>query len=105
MSQTELVRLGAKLLDLVTESKTGSGWLDLPHDFHHEEVAQMLHVRRETVTRAITNLKELGLVATGGRGRVRVHRTEMRRFVRGKAAVQIGVCYAIGITYSPRVRW
>ncbi|MGH9199636.1 MAG: Crp/Fnr family transcriptional regulator [Vicinamibacterales bacterium] len=84
LSQTVLVRLGAKLLDLVTESKTGSDWLDLPHDFHHEELAQMLHVRRETVTRAITNLKELGLLATGGRGRVRVHRTEMRRFVRGK---------------------
>ena len=84
LSQSVLVRLGAKLLDLVAESKTGGVWLDLPHDFHHEELAQMLHVRRETVTRAMTNLKELGLVATGGRGRVRVHRTEMRRFVRGK---------------------
>ena len=41
--------------------------LDLPHDFYHEELAQMLHVRRETVTRAMTNLKELGLVATGSR--------------------------------------
>jgi CRP-like cAMP-binding protein len=84
LSQTVLVRLGTKLLDLVAESKTGSDWLELPHDFHHEELAQMLRVRRETVTRAMTNLKELGLVATGGRGRVRVHRTEMRRFVRGK---------------------
>jgi CRP-like cAMP-binding protein len=84
LSQTVLVRLGAKLLDLVPESKTGSDWLDLPHDFRHEELAQMLRVRRETVSRAMTNLKELGLVATTGRGRVRVHRTEMRRFVRQK---------------------
>lgn len=84
LSQTVLVRLGAKLLDLVAESTTSSHWLDLPHDFHHEELAQMLHVRRETVTRAMTNLKELGLVATGGRGRVRVHRSDMRRFVRGR---------------------
>ena len=84
LSQTVLVRLGAKLLDLVAESKTSSDWLDLPHEFHHEELAQMLRVRRETVTRAMTNLKELGLVATTGRGRVRVHRSEMRRFVREK---------------------
>ena len=86
LSQSVLVRLGAKLLDLVAESKTGGDWVDLPHDFHHEELAQMLHVRRETVTRAMTNLKELGLVATGGRGRARIHRPEMRRFVRGKRA-------------------
>ena len=59
-------------------------WVDLPHDFRHEELAQMLRVRRETVTRAMANLKELGLVATAGRGGVRVHRTEMPRFVRGK---------------------
>lgn len=84
LSQTVLIRLGTKLLDLAAESKTSSDWLDLPHDFRHEELAQLLRVRRETVTRAMTSLKELGLVATGGRGRVRVHRTEMRRFVKGK---------------------
>lgn len=88
LSQTVLVRLGARLLDLVAESKTGSDWLDLPHDFRHEELAQMLRVRRETVTRAMTNLKELGLVSTAGRGRLRVYRNEMRRFVRGKRRVR-----------------
>ena len=88
LSQTVLVRLGAKLLDLVAEPKTGSDWLDLPHNFRHEELAQMLRVRRETVTRAMTNLKELGLVSTAGRGRLRVHRTEMRRFVRRKRRVR-----------------
>jgi CRP/FNR family cyclic AMP-dependent transcriptional regulator len=82
LSQTLLVRLGTKLLDLA--SKTGSDWLDLPHDFRHEELAQMLCVRRETVTRAMTSLRELGLIATAGRGRVRVHGTEMCRFVRQK---------------------
>lgn len=84
LSQTVLVRLGTKLLDLVAESRTSSDWLDLPHDFRHEELAQMLSVRRETVTRALANLKELGLVATAGRGRIRVHPTAMRCFVRGK---------------------
>jgi len=43
----------------------------------------MLHLRRETVSRAMTYLKELGLVAPAGRGRIRVHRPEMRRFVTG----------------------
>jgi CRP-like cAMP-binding protein len=81
LSQTLLVRLGTKLLDLVAESKPGGDWLDLPHDFRHEELAQMLRVRRETVSRAVANLKELGLIATAGRGRVRVHRTGMLRFV------------------------
>lgn len=84
LSQTVLVRLGKKLLDLVAESKTISDWLDLPHDFGHEELAQMLSVRRETVTRAMANLKELGLVSTAGRGRLRVQPAEMRRFVRGR---------------------
>jgi CRP-like cAMP-binding protein len=84
LSQTVLVRLGTKLLDLAAGSKTDSDWLDLPHDFRHEDLAQMLRVRRETVTRALANLKELGLVATVGRGRVQVHLTEMRRFMRGK---------------------
>jgi len=84
LSQTVLVRLGTKLLDFVAESRTSSDWLDLPHDFRHEELAQMLSVRRETVTRAMANLKELGVVATAGRGRIRVHPTAMRCFVRGK---------------------
>lgn len=63
--------------------------LDLPHDFHHEELAQMLHVRRETVTRAMTNLKELGLVSTGSR-RVASEFTGPKCVVcQGKATVQI----------------
>ena len=63
---------------------------DLLHDFHHEELAQMLHVRRETVTRAMTNLKELGLVATGSSSRrVRVHPDRNASFCQGNATVQI----------------
>lgn len=82
LSHTVLVRLGAKLLDLVPASQTSRVWADLPYVVRHEELAQMLRVRRETVTRAMANLKELGLISTAGRGRVRVHRAAMRRFMR-----------------------
>jgi CRP-like cAMP-binding protein len=62
LSQTVLVRLGAKLLDLVPASQSSRVWVDLPHSVRHEELAQMLRVRRETATRAMANLKELGLI-------------------------------------------
>jgi CRP/FNR family transcriptional regulator len=81
VSETVVVRLGAKLLALATASENASDWLDLPHGFRHEEFAQMLCVQRETVTRAIASLRKLGLVATTGRGPIRVHRAEMRRFL------------------------
>ncbi len=86
VSETVVVRLGAKLLALAAASETASDWLDLPHGFRHEELAQMLGVQRETVTRAIANLKKLGMVATAGRGPMRIHRAEIRRFLREESS-------------------
>jgi CRP-like cAMP-binding protein len=81
VSETVVVRLGAKLLALTAALETGSDWLDLPHGFRHQELAQMMGVQRETVTRAITSLRRFGLVATPGRGTIRIHRARMRRFL------------------------
>jgi CRP/FNR family transcriptional regulator, dissimilatory nitrate respiration regulator len=91
VSETVVVRLGAKLLALASVSDTASDWLDLPHGFRHEEFAQMLGVHRETVTRAIANLKRLGVVATVRRGPIRIHRSEMRRFLRGQNSGRVMV--------------
>ena len=83
VSDSVLVRLGAKLLALASVSASSGDWLDLPHGFSHEAFAQMLGVHRETVTRAIASLRKLGVVATAGRRPIRIHRHEMRRFLGG----------------------
>jgi len=81
VSETVVVRLGSRLLALVATLETQNDWLDLPHGFRHLELAQMMGVQRETVTRALANLRRLGLVATAGRGTIRIHRAKMRRFL------------------------
>jgi CRP-like cAMP-binding protein len=80
-SETVVVRLGARLLALAEALETESDWLDLRHGFRHQELAEMMGVQRETVTRAIGSLRKLGLVATAGRGPIRIHRAQMRRFL------------------------
>jgi len=84
VSDSVLVRLGAKLLALASPSARDDDWLDLPHGFSHEAFAQMLGVHRETVTRAIASLRKLGVVATPARRPIRIHRHEMRRFLGGR---------------------
>lgn len=81
LSDSVVVRLGAQLLALAASSERDDDWLDLPHGFRHEEFAQMLGVHRETVTRAIADLKKLGVVATARRRPIRIHGNEMRRFL------------------------
>jgi CRP-like cAMP-binding protein len=81
VSETVVVRLGARLLALVAALESESDWLDLPHGFRHQELAQLMGVQRETVTRAIASLRRLGVVATAGRGAIRIHRAAMRRFL------------------------
>jgi CRP-like cAMP-binding protein len=82
VSDSVLVRLGAKLLALASASQRDGDWLDLPHGFSHEAFAQMLGVHRETITRAIASLRALGLVAAAGRRPIRIHAIAIRRFLR-----------------------
>ena len=70
-SNIVVVRLAAKLLTLPTVESSGTSsttssngsWVELKRRFTHEELAQILGVRRETLTRALSRLRELGLVA------------------------------------------
>ena len=81
VSDKVVVRLGARLLALVAALESENNWLDLPHGFRHQDLAQLMGVQRETVTRAIATLRRLGLVTTVGRGPMRIHRNKMRRFL------------------------
>jgi CRP-like cAMP-binding protein len=81
VSDKVVVRLGARLLALVAALESENDWLDLPHGFRHQDLAQLMGVQRETVTRAIAALRRLDLVTTVGRGAMRIHRTKMRRFL------------------------
>jgi CRP-like cAMP-binding protein len=81
LSDKVVVRLGARLLALVTALESENDWLDLPHGFRHQDLAQLMGVQRETITRAIAALRRLNLVTTVGRGTIRIHRTRMRRFL------------------------
>jgi CRP-like cAMP-binding protein len=89
VSDSVAVRLGAKLLALTSRSETSGDWLDVPHGFRHQQFAQMLGVQRETVTRAIANLKKVGVVETCRRGPIRIHGAHMRRFLRAQNSRRI----------------
>lgn len=73
-------RLGRALLRLVTMSE-GSGWIAIPQLFGHGELARLLGVRRETVTRAMRELRKLDVLQATRHGAVRVHRSRLRRWV------------------------
>lgn len=81
ITETVAVRLGSRLLALAESSQITTDWLDVPLGFGHQQLAQMMGVQRETITRAIGNLRQRGLIATAGRGPIRIHRPAMRRFV------------------------
>jgi CRP-like cAMP-binding protein len=83
-----VVRLAAKLLTLPTVESSGTpstssngSWVELKRRFTHEELAQILGVRRETLTRALSRLRELGLVAHTPGGPMRMHRAGLQGFL------------------------
>ena len=80
ISEPVVVRLAKKLLALGEASRLEGDWAALPDGFRHTELAQLVGVQRETVTRALARLRGLGLVAAG-RGPIRIHRLGTRRFL------------------------
>ena len=74
------VRLARKLFDLSAVDED-AGWRRLPRHFTHDELARMLGVRRESLTRAMIDLRALGLIDYAPHVPVRVAVTPLRRFI------------------------
>lgn len=85
--ETVVQRLARRLLQLA-EMSQGPGWIVLPHSFGHGELAQLLGVRRETVTRAIHDLRVLDLVDSPRYGVLRIHKPRLRRWLSGSGRLR-----------------
>jgi CRP-like cAMP-binding protein len=73
-SRIAVVRVAARLAAFPGVDLSESGWVQLSNRFTHEELAQIVGIRRETLTRALSRLKHLHLVeCTAGRP-MRIHR-------------------------------
>jgi CRP/FNR family transcriptional regulator len=67
-----LTRVAAKLAELAAHVAPGNGMIDLPYKLPHSDLAEMLGVRRETVTRAMIELRRLNLITYLPDGRLRL---------------------------------
>ena len=84
-----VVRLAAKLLTLPTAESSNGHWVELGRRFTHEELAQILGVRRETLTRAMSRLKELGLVEHTAGNPTRMHRAGLQGFLLANSTLRM----------------
>ena len=84
-----VVRLAAKLLTLPTAESSSGHWVELGRRFTHEELAQILGVRRETLTRAMSRLRELGLVEHTAGSPTRMHRAGLQGFLLTNSTVRM----------------
>jgi len=75
-----VTRLARKLFDL-SSVDDGGGWSRLPRHFTHDELARLLGVRRESLTRAMIDLRALGLIDYAAHVPVRVSVPAVRRFI------------------------
>jgi CRP-like cAMP-binding protein len=73
-SRVAMTRIAAKLLELPGTEPGDDGWIGLTNRFTHEELAQIVGVRRETLTRGLSRLRELGAIDYGAGRPIRVHR-------------------------------
>jgi CRP-like cAMP-binding protein len=83
-----ITRLARKLFDMCATTD-GDGWCRLPRRFTHDELAQLLGVRRESLTRAMIDLRSLGLIDYGPHEPVRVALAAVRRFTEKTRSLEL----------------
>jgi len=66
LSDSVFVKLGKLFLSWSGNGHAGSGQVRLKNTFTHEEIAEMIGTSRETVTRALRDMRERGLVTLKG---------------------------------------
>jgi CRP-like cAMP-binding protein len=76
-SRVAVTRIATKLLKLPGIELDHDGWLELTSRFTHEELAQIVGVRRETLTRGLARLRELGVVEYAAARAIRLHRARL----------------------------
>jgi CRP-like cAMP-binding protein len=73
-SRIAVVRVAARLAAFPGIDLPDGRWVQLTNRFTHEELAQIVGIRRETLTRALSRLKELHLVECLAGRPLRIHR-------------------------------
>jgi len=73
-SRIAVVRVAARLAAFPGIDLPDGRWVQLTNRFTHEELAQIVGIRRETLTRALSRLKELHVVDCVAGRPLRIHR-------------------------------
>ena len=81
-SRTAVIRVASRLLTFPGEERSENGWAELTKRFTHEELAQIVGVRRETLTRTLARLRGLGLVQCALGRPMRLHRRGLEALAR-----------------------
>jgi CRP/FNR family transcriptional regulator len=77
-----VTRVAARLVEFAAHGTAcPNGDLELPHKVPHSDLAEMLGVRRETVTRAMIDLRRQNLISYGPDGRLRISSARLREFI------------------------
>jgi CRP-like cAMP-binding protein len=80
-SRIAVIRVAAKLLTVPGVERSDNGWTEMANRFTHRDLAQIAGVRRETFTRAVARLRELGLVDCAAGRPMRLHRSGLEAFL------------------------
>jgi CRP/FNR family transcriptional regulator len=84
-SRVAVTRIATKLLELPGTPYGGEGWTELTNRFTHEELAQIVGVRRETLTRGLARLRDLSVVDYAAGRPIRVHRAGLEGVLANEA--------------------
>jgi CRP-like cAMP-binding protein len=82
-SRMAVNRIAAKLLALPGMEQGHDRWTELANRFTHEELARIVGVRRETLSRALSRLRDLGVVDYAAGRPMRVDRAGLKAFLGG----------------------